>query len=277
MRKVQYLDLPAQQFHLLSGFSSGLQQAFFGREGGKSEAPFDSLNVRFTIGDEDEVVTQNRQKIRQAMALEWLLSANQTHSDNVLSIDNSIFAALQNLQVGEALDGHSLVYRQDMMLEIDDYDGFVTNVRGLGLMMQVADCQAALFYDPTREVLAVAHAGWKGLKKRIYKKILDAMTINFGCSAEHIFVGIAPSLGLENSEFTDPIAEIGPEYQNYYQGRKVDLWGIARQQLTDLGIQENRLEIAQVDTANPDSGKHFFSYRREGGKTGRNALVAALK
>ena len=260
MKKISKGGLPCFQFHLIEGFSEEIDHAVFSRSGGVSTAPFNSLNVRFGIGDSDENVRENRRRILKSMALRNCLSANQTHSDNVVVIDAETLAWMRKEGVKTA--------------EIDDTDAFVTNQRGLGLMIQVADCQAILFFDPGKKILGVAHAGWKGLKQNISAKVIAEM-VKLGSNPAHILVGISPSLGPLNSEFTDPLEELGSEFVPFIKGRYVDMWEFSRQQLMGLGIQ--KIEVARVDTANAEEGAKFFSYRREKPETGRFALVAVMK
>lgn len=273
MHKIRLGTLPCFQFHLLDGFSNSMKHALFTREGGVSPAPFDSLNVRFSIGDDQKNVLENRRRIKNVMSIDKMVSLNQTHSKKVLIIESAI---LENLEEGEAEDGHLVVHRQDNCWEIDDYDAVITNEKNLALMIQVADCQAALIYDPTKEVMALVHAGWKGLKQNIYAEVIGQMREKFGCDPNCLIVGIAPSLGPENSEFTDPLNELGTEFKPFIHGKKVNLWEVARKQLAEVGVEPGRIELAQVDTADANSGKHFFSYRREKGQTGRFALVGCL-
>ncbi len=260
MKKISKGGLPCYQFHLIEGFSEDIDHAVFSRSGGVSPAPFNSLNVPFGIGDSDENVRENRRRILKSMALRQCISADQTHSDHVVVIDAGAAAQLKEEGINTA--------------EIEDTDAFVTNQRGLGLMIQVADCQAILFFDPGRKILGLAHAGWKGLKKNISAKVIEEM-IKLGSNPAHILVGISPSLGPRNSEFTDPLAELGPDFAPFIKGRHVDMWEFSRQQLKRLGVQ--KIEVARVDTADAEEGAKFFSYRREKPSTGRFALVAVIR
>ncbi|HLG25421.1 MAG TPA: laccase domain-containing protein, partial [Candidatus Gracilibacteria bacterium] len=89
MRKVYFGNLPANQFHLLQKFSDQVDHAIFTRDGGVSKGPYESLNVRFGVGDAEPNVRRNRTLILKALGVkpEMLISANQTHSKNVQIID----------------------------------------------------------------------------------------------------------------------------------------------------------------------------------------------
>jgi YfiH family protein len=247
---------------LIEGFSEDIEHAVFTRNGGVSNAPFNSLNVKFNIGDAREAVIENRKRIMKAMGIRNCVSAVQTHGSNVLVIDATMRKKL--FGGGQAT------------IEVSDTDGFVTNQSSVGLMLQVADCQAILFYDPAKKVLGMAHAGWKGLKHNISAAVVEEM-IKLGSNPSNILVGISPSLGPEHSKFSDPLRELGLDFEPFIHDKKVDMWEYSRRQLMSLGIQERRIEIARIDTADEEEGLKFFSYRREKGKTGRFAMVAYIK
>ena len=262
MKKLTKGGLPCFQFHLIEGFSSELDHAVFTRTGGVSTAPWNSLNVRFGIGDDDKNVIENRRRIMKALNLRCCVSANQTHSRNVLVIDRSMKEHL-------FLDGRNTV-------EIDDTDGFVTDQPGVGLMIQVADCQAILFFDPGRKILGMAHAGWRGLKLDISGAVIEKM-VNLGANPANILVGVAPSLGPDNSEFSDPEVELGTDFMPFVKNNHLDMWAYSRHQLVRHGVTQSKIEIANVDTADTEKGARFFSYRREKGQTGRFAVVAVIR
>ena len=156
----------------------------------------------------------------------------------------------------------------------DRCDGLITTERGVGLLINHADCQAALFYDPQKEIIGAAHAGWKGNVKQIYMKMVERF-IAMGSHPRDILVCISPSLGPDHAEFKNYEEEFPPSFwpfqvtPNYF-----DLWAIAKRELLDAGIYEKHIAIASICTY--CSPKDFFSYRREG-ITGRNGTIIALK
>jgi polyphenol oxidase len=267
MRKNYLKDLPVFQFHLLQKFSDQVEHAVFSREGGVSKRPYDSLNVRFGIGDNHKNVQENRKRVCNALGIEpeRLVSANQTHSKNVKVIDD---AALEKMSPG---------------YEFDDVDAFVTNLDEVGLMVQVADCQAQLMYDPVKRVVAAVHAGWKGLARDISGTAIDVMESKFGVDPGNILIGIAPSLGPCCAFFSNPEKELPKSFHKYIDSKKrVDLWSFSLDQLQKHGIEKRNIELAKVCTqcGNGKSieGSHrFYSFRGEKGVTGRFGVAIYLK
>ncbi len=153
-------------------------------------------------------------------------------------------------------------------------DGGATIIKGLPIAIKHADCQAAIFYDPVLKVIALVHAGWRGLVQNIYKETVNKLIESFQVNAKNLIVCIGPSLEPEHSEFInfkDEFPQIFWQFQvkpNYF-----NLWDIARFQLEELGINKQNIEIAEIGTySNPAD---FYSYRRSK-DTLRNITVAAL-
>jgi copper oxidase (laccase) domain-containing protein len=163
MRKTAVKNLPLYRFHLLEKFDDRVGHAVLSRDGGVSKPPYDSMNVRFGIGDRLEDVVKNRGIVCDALGLdiEKLVSAEQTHSKNVMVVEEPALAAQP------ADDDAGPDETEPAQREFYGVDAFVTGQSGRPLMIQVADCQAQLLYDPVRNVAAAVHAGWKGLAQDI--------------------------------------------------------------------------------------------------------------
>lgn len=268
MIKTKIKELPAFQFHLLSKYSDRISHAVMTRNGGVSEGPFRSLNVRFGIGDSERCVVENRARVGRALGVERLVLANQTHSRNVKVIENE----------------SDFVETADR--EIDDVDGFVTNMKDIGVMIQVADCQAILMAVPSKGVVAAVHAGWRGLKQDISGEAIRIMEERFSVEPSEILVGISPSLGPCCSFFSNPREELGESFYPYIdEQNRVDLWGFSNAQLQSHGVKENHIEMARVCTqcengrvsSEERSKGYFYSFRGDRGITGRfGVIIAAL-
>jgi len=154
------------------------------------------------------------------------------------------------------------------------FDGFLTQKKGLGLVITHADCQAGVFYDPKTRAIAGVHSGWRGSVQNIFGNTIKEMHRRFGANPKDILVGISPSLGPDESEFVNHETEF-PESFLRFQHKKnfFDLWALSESQLLESGIQPQNIQIARVPTMqNPQD---FFSYRRGDGLA-RNATIVAL-
>lgn len=247
---VNALKIPALQFQIRS--SSPIEHGCFGRRGGVSKTAFDSLNVSFHVGDDERHVLENRKRIKDTIGLTQIVSAKQVHGDRVYVVSET-----------PASD-----------VEVEEYDALITNVSGIGLMIQQADCQAVLLFDPAQKAVGIIHAGWRGSVANIISKTIDAMSSAFDTDPQNLLAGISPSLGPCCAEFVNYQDEM-PRFFHDYQVKPnhFDFWSISRDQLMSVGVKKDNIEIAGVCTVcNTD----YFSYRREK-KTGRFASVIGLK
>lgn len=150
----------------------------------------------------------------------------------------------------------------------------ITEEIDLGLMIKMADCQAAIFYDPIRHVAANVHCGWRGSVVNIYQKTVQALKAHFGSQPEDIHVGISPSLGPQVAEFIHYKEELPPPFWDFQvKPFHFDFWQISEQQLLQAGLLPHHIEMARICTkSNPQD---WFSYRFNP-LCGHNAAFIAL-
>ena len=84
--------------------------------------------------------------------------------------------------------------RLDSDFEADGYDALVTD-QSVGLMIQQADCQAVIFYDPVKKAIGAAHVGWRGSIAGVIGETVKAMVDNFGSDPAELLAAVSPSLG----------------------------------------------------------------------------------
>ncbi|MGX9728353.1 MAG: peptidoglycan editing factor PgeF [Candidatus Electronema sp. VV] len=234
-----------------------LPHGMFTRNGGVSGPPFASLNLSYGVGDSPENVAANRQRLKQQLGIKLLASAVQVHGDRVLAVED---------------------VRQDV--EYKGADALVTSQRGVGLLIQQADCQAVLLHDPVREVIGAAHNGWKGSVLNIIAATVRLMRERYGCNPAELRAVISPSLGPCCAEFVNWRTEL-PASMHRHQIREnyFDFSAISREQLIEAGVQAAHIETAGICTV---CNQNFFSYRRavreqgRAGRTGRCGSVIAL-
>lgn len=79
-----------------------------------------------------------------------------------------------------------------------DGDGLVTTATGVVLAVQSADCVPVALWSDEGGVIAVAHAGWRGLEAGIVEATAATMR-RLGAGAVHAVIG--PHLGVGHNEF----------------------------------------------------------------------------
>lgn len=163
---------------------------------------------------------------------------------------------------------------ENKMICVPETDALITKQKNIALCIRHADCQAALFYDKYNHVIAIVHAGWKGLVQNVYRKVVETMREKFSSSPKDIIVCISPSLGPTVSKYIHH-ADAFPKYFYAFQiaPNYFDFWKLGAYQLTLVGIRKNNIEVSEICTfSSPDQ---FFSYRRTRTPM-RNASLIAI-
>ncbi len=221
---------------------------FSTRHGGVSPKPFDSLNLGGK-DDSPENIAQNRK-----LAL------------GDLNVDLSRVAYLDQVHGTTVCRAHPGKQTGDAL---------VTREKQLAIAVGAADCYPVLFHDEKNGVIGAAHCGWKGTLGRIVRHTIEEMQ-NLGAEAPQIRVAIGQGICRENYEVSEEIItqfrEAGfPPY--CWDGRQLDLLAANRFVALEAGIPEENTWSMKRCTTEAD----FFSYRRDGGKTGRMWAVMMLK
>jgi hypothetical protein len=240
------------QFEHLSDCSD-IRHAIFLRTSGCSQAPFDRLNVSLAVGDEVRRVQRNRQQVAAALGAAELVFMRQVHGYSVRVIDDQPTA--EGMAPPEA-------------------DALITDRPGKFLVVQVADCQPILMYDPVHRVVANVHCGWRGSVAGVLGRTLEVLQAGFGCAARDMLVGIGPSLGPCCAEFVNYREEIPRSLWGYRRDAVYfDFWAMSRDQLSAAGVPEDHIEISRLCTR--CNTHRFFSYRSEK-RTGRFPAVIGM-
>ena len=240
------------------------------RLGGVSQAPYDSLDLGLHVGDDADAVWQNRQILFRALGLdaEKIVTPQQVHGVHV--------ARVSRAEAGRGAHAYADC--------IPETDALITNEPGLPLMLCFADCTPILFLDPERHAVGIAHGGWKGTVQRIAQATVLHMEKEFGTDPTDLLVGIGPSIGPCCYEVGEDVAERFRQAFSGHEGEilstvdgkpHVNLWQANTQALLDAGVP--RANIDRADTCTSCSHKWYFSYRADGGKTGRLAAVIGLR
>ncbi len=186
-------------------------------------------------------------------------------------------AAARIVSLRQVHGNRTIIVREASQRE-EEADGALTDHTGLWLTTRSADCQSFVVYAPDHHVLGVLHAGWRGLLNGAIPSFFSAMKEEWNIDPADTLVGIGPSLGFDHAEFSDPAAELPGIDPLFFNGRLVNLPGIADRQLADLGIPASQRErITDCTVCHAD---RYWTYRggdRDAVRAGKtNVLVATL-
>lgn len=254
--QIEYLDANLYK-------ESDLFSFFTTRNLGVSAGEYASLNLGNTSDDDPGLVYENRQRLCNTIGIDvnCLVVPRQTHSANVRMINRDFLS----------------FNKEDQSKYLNDTDALITNVPEICIGVTTADCVPVLIYDPTKQVFAVVHAGWKGTVGSIVQKTVKKMQEQLGGDPSTMLAAIGPSISVDRFEVGDEVAEkfesagynmSDISYRSSITGKvHIDLWKANSLQLEKSGLRAANIKIAGICTySNPDK---FFSARRQSIHSGR--------
>ena len=224
----------------------GIQAVALSRNGGTSLAPFESLNLASYVGDLAENVAANLAIAQGLVSASEISVMNADHGNTVHVVS----------EPGVAHPG----------------DGLITKQADLALVALAADCVPFGLVDPVNGVIAVGHAGWRGVLANVMQALLDEFVAS-GAQLKHTQAVIGPAICAKCYEVPAERVE---------QFRDVRPEAIASTRHLDLIAGVKSVLATQVTKIHEISGctlesSDLFSYRRAAGEpTGRGGLVIAI-
>lgn len=229
------------------------------RSGGESLPPYGSFNLAAHVGDDDAAVLANRAKLSRLLPpgsrVQWLEQVHGTGVANAAAASPGTVA-----------------------------DASWSNSRRCACAVLTADCLPVLFCSREGDVVAAAHAGWRGLLGGVLENTVAAM----GRDPRRIMAWLGPAIGPAAFEVG---AEVRAAFLEAARARQraqtdacfvprearpghylADLYALAGLRLAALGLDGvfggGFCTFAEED--------RFFSYRRDG-RTGRMASLILLQ
>ncbi len=263
---------------------------FSTRTGGVSEGMFESLNLSFDRGDDDEKVLHNYERVAKVLGSDvtHMVASKQTHTTNIRRVTNADL-------------GKGVVKPRDYT----DIDGLITDEKGIVLCTFYADCVPLYFVDTEHAAIGLAHSGWKGTAAKMGDCMVRAMQEQFGSRPEKLLAAIGPSICQDCYEVSGEVAEVFRKLENesgeileeiresgcYDDGsgkvRKIlepgcregkfqlDLWLANLVILRNAGIPLKQIAVTDICTChNPG---YLFSHRASQGKRGNLGAFLMLK
>ncbi len=260
---------------------TGLARCVFStRKGGVSKGPYASLNLSTDVGDDLEAVKENRRRYIESAGLNEVIhmQPHQVHGANVIRPRMPFVP----LNPGEAPEGAEQAAKR-VWLTVGEADSIVTIDTGVVLHIMVADCVPVFLLDPVNGVVAVAHAGWRGVLQSIVPHTIASMENWFDTENDKVMVALGPSIGQccyqVDKEVIDPLRMVYPFVEQFAKPDGPDHWrldlrGLIRHSLEDFGVRPESIFVSEHCTACDQ--ENFFSHRASGGKTGRMAASIML-
>ncbi|MHB1331058.1 MAG: peptidoglycan editing factor PgeF [Sulfuriferula sp.] len=220
------------------------------RTGGASSAPYAGLNLGDHVGDDPASVAQNRALLRTVLPAEpvWL---QQVHGIRVLNADGDIASTEADASVARRAERVCVVL--------------------------TADCLPVLFCDVEGNVVAAAHAGWRGLLGGMLEATVAAMHV----PGADVMAWLGPAIGAQAFEVGDEVRDAfiaehpaaSAAFVAHRPGKWLaDIYALARMRLQRFGVTR----IYGGGACTYTEFARFYSYRRDG-VTGRMASLIWLQ
>jgi YfiH family protein len=229
------------------------------RQGGRSAAPFATFNLGDHVGDEGSAVAANRQLLADVLPLgasvSWL---SQVHGTTVVEAGQAGPLPLADAQW--------------------------SRTKGIACAVMTADCLPVLLCSVAGDVVAAAHAGWRGL----LAGVLEATVAAMDTQPSNVLAWLGPAIGPAAFEVGEEVragflssatafdtATVAacfvpvPKRPRHYLA---DLCALARIRLQGVGVTS----VFGGNWCTHSDSERFFSYRRDG-QTGRMASLILLR
>ncbi len=240
----------------------GVDAVITTRAGGLSRPPYDTLNLGLHVGDHEEHVLTNRER---------LAATYGCHLDDMVFLDQCHGTRVATVGASHAGRGARFIENA-----LSATDAAVTTTVGLPLVIQVADCTPIVLVDPEAAVLGLAHAGWRGAVGGIGPATVEAM-VAAGAERSRIHAWLGP--GVDVARY-----EVGPEVVAAARScggaaavveiagsSHLDTTTLNRLLLEGAGIPTDQITASELRTDDP----RLFS-DRHARPCGRFAVVARL-
>ena len=214
-------------------------------ENGASNNNYGNFNLANHVGDDPSAVKANRQLLMGHYSLpsspKWL---DQCHSNICVNVDEKCSLTA---------------------------DASISQLPGVMCAVLTADCLPVFLSRKNGSAVGIVHVGWRGLVGGVIESTIEMLNSEKGELLAHLGPGISQSafeVGAEvrevfvakNSEFESAFIQSNDKY-------KLDLYGAATVVLERCGVQS----ITGGTHCTYFEKKRYFSYRRDGERSGRMA------
>ncbi len=217
------------------------------RSGGVSERPFGTLNLGHSAGDDLARVGENERRLAAALQLPGPPArARLEHGTRCIHVDAPGTYA--------------------------PCDGLLTATSGLPLWLTVADC-VPVFLTAGSDWIGLLHCGWRGTAAGAVQVMVDALAAASGVPPAGQSAWVGPGIGgCCYPVGADVAARFPREALSDVEGRiHLDLPFAITRALAAAGLARGNVDSAGLCTS--CRGDLFFSYRRDGARSGRMAAV----
>jgi YfiH family protein len=220
------------------------------RAGGASTGPYATFNLGDSTADDPAAVAENKRRLLSLLPQppRWL---KQVHGAAVVRADD--------------VDAPRAA------------DAAWTSTRGVVCAVKIDDCMPVLLADAAGTVVAVCHAGWRGLAGGVIENTVAALPV----PPSSLFAWLGPAIGPQAFEVGDEVraafCDVDPKAASAFRAHKpgkwlADLFELGRQRLARAGVSA----VHGGGLCTYSSPERFYSHRRNP-TTGRMAALVWIE
>lgn len=153
---------------------------------------------------------------------------------------------------------------------LPEADGAVARHAGTVCAVRMADCLPVFLCDVEASVVAVAHAGWRGMGAGVIEAALAAMRV----PGSKILAWLGPAIGPEAYEVGEDVRAAFAGYEAVFKATRpghwlLDLYAVARERLASAGVTR----VYGGGYCTYRDRERFYSYRRDRASERMAALI----
>ena len=226
--------------------------AFADRLDGVSLAPYDACNLADHVGDDLDHVRANRTALAAVVGVDGghVVTMAPVHGNDVGQVDGPTPEP------------------------VPEVDALVTTVTGVALLVLAADCVPVVLGDSSAGVVAVVHAGWRGVRSDVVGTTLESM-VELGARLDRVRAVVGPAIcgrcyAVPRERF-DEVVAVAPEAAAVAAGGLpgLDLRAAVVSRLQGAGVS------SRLHGGCTQESPSLYSFRRDG-VTGRHGGVVTL-
>lgn len=141
-------------------------------------------------------------------------------------------------------------------------DAAITREKNLFLVMLTADCLPVLIVHIGGGAVGIVHQSWRMTDAGLITKAVAQFQTSFDIPPNELIVGIGPGIHQASYRVVKPTQASNPAWRPYLKANtdgttSVDLVQFTIDQLTESGVQRNKITVSPIDTG---SSNEFFSH-----------------
>lgn len=222
----------------------------------------DGTSLDRSIGVHDDSIVSNRTR--------FCKSAGADYSDMVFQ--RIIYTPHATYELLAEVDERSTTKHTSEVVA----DALFTEAPGVGLLLPVADCIAAIVYDPVLRKLALMHLGRHSTLTGLIAKTISHFEER-GSQASNLVVWMSPSARRATYRLDHFDRKDDPSWKPYCDIREggvyLDMQGYNRQQFIAAGLETRNIHISPINTMTSDN---YFSHAA-GDVHDRMAVLAMIR